>query len=63
MRRQRVGHDVGRAAIPPRRVGKAIQWVFGGEASYMWGGNVNLIDEVEGDVGELFIGGFFGFRW
>lgn len=38
-------------------------WVFGGEASYMWGGNIKLIDEVDGDVGELYVGGFFGYRW
>jgi hypothetical protein len=38
-------------------------WVFGLEGSYLFGGNVSLIDEVDGDVGELYAGGFFGYRW
>jgi hypothetical protein len=39
------------------------RWVFGGEVSYMIGGDVELTDQVSGDLRELFIGGFFGVRF
>ena len=39
------------------------RWVFAAEASYLFGGDVELTDQVHGDVSELFIGGFFGFQF
>jgi len=38
-------------------------WMFGIEASYLFGGNINLTDQVNGDLNELYVGGFFGVRW
>jgi hypothetical protein len=37
--------------------------MFGIEASYLFGGNINLTDQVNGDLNELYVGGFFGVRW
>jgi hypothetical protein len=38
-------------------------WMAGIEGSYMFGGSVDLTDQVHGDVREFFIGGFVGGRW
>jgi hypothetical protein len=49
---------------PFLRLGYQEHWyAFGLEASYMFGGSVDLTDQVQGDVQELFLGGFFGFRF
>ena len=39
------------------------RWLFGLEGSYMFGGNVDLTDQVQGDLSEWYVGGFFGVRW
>lgn len=39
------------------------QFMGGIEASYLFGGNIELTDQVHGDLNELYVGGFFGFRW
>lgn len=39
------------------------RWIAGLEASYLFGGSLDLTDEVSGDVREFYIGGFFGGRW
>ncbi len=38
-------------------------WVAGFETSYMWGGNLDLTDQVRGDVREFYAGGYFGYHW
>ena len=43
---------------------QAERWfAFGLEASYLFGGNAELTDQVQGDVGQLFLGGFAGFKF
>ena len=39
------------------------RWMGGIEASYLFGGNIDLTDQVNGDLNELYVGGFFGVRW
>jgi hypothetical protein len=38
-------------------------WAVGLEASWLFGGNVGLTQQVEGDVSEFYAGGFFGWKW
>lgn len=38
-------------------------WFAGMEVSYMYGSDINLTDQVHGDLSELFVGGFFGYRF
>jgi len=38
-------------------------WMVGLETSYMFGGNLDLTDQVHGDVREFYAGAFFGFKW
>jgi hypothetical protein len=39
------------------------RWMGGIEGSYLFGGNIDLTDQVNGDLNELYVGGFFGVRW
>ena len=39
------------------------RWVFGLEASYLFGGNLHFTDAIEGNLSEFYAGGFFGVRW
>jgi hypothetical protein len=39
------------------------RWVFGLEASYLFGGSLHFTDAIEGDLQEFYAGGFFGVKW
>ena len=56
--------DAAFAARPFLRAGyQTGRLMFGGEASYLFGGNIGLTDQVHGQVQEFYVGGFFGTRW
>jgi hypothetical protein len=56
--------DVTFGVRPFVRAGYAWEnWSVGLEASYLWGGNVELTDQVDGDLREFYAGAFFGVSW